>query len=155
MAGRFEAGDLDEEAARVVLLGTHHEQQHQELLLTDIKHALWCNPLGPAYRDDLPRRPGHAAPLRWIARDEAVAEIGAAPWPRSAQFAYDNESPRHRELVAAHVLASRPVSNAEYAKFVDEGGYSEPTPWLSDAWTLSRADGRRGDGTGCVVGRGV
>src|SRR3546814_375097 len=62
MAGRFEAGDLDEEAARVVLLGTHHEQQHQELLLTDIKHALWCNPLGPAYRDDLPRRPGHAAP---------------------------------------------------------------------------------------------
>src|SRR3546814_3023182 len=64
MAGRFEAGDLDEEAARVALLGTHHEQQHQELLLTDIKHALWCNPLGPAYRDDLPRRPGHAAPLR-------------------------------------------------------------------------------------------
>src|SRR3546814_8950168 len=55
------------------LLGTHHEQQHQELLLTDIKHALWCNPLGPAHRDDLPRRPGHAAPLRWIARDEAVA----------------------------------------------------------------------------------
>src|SRR3546814_5611397 len=79
MAGRFEAGDLDEAAARVVLLGTHHEQQHQELLLTDIKHALWCNPLGPAYRDDLPQRPGHAAPLRWIARDEAVAEIGAAP----------------------------------------------------------------------------
>src|SRR3546814_4033607 len=91
--------------------------------------------------DDLPRRPGHAAPLRWIARDEAVAEIGAAPWPRSAQFAYDNESPRHRELVAAHALASRPVSNAEYAKFVDEGGYAEPTLWLSDAWTLLRAEG--------------
>src|SRR3546814_18598471 len=113
MAGRFEAGDLDEEAARVVLLGTHHEQQHQELLLTDIKHALWCNPLGPAYRDGLGHRPGSAAPLRWIARDEAVVEIGAAPWPRSTQFAYDNESPRHRELVAAHALASRPVRNAE------------------------------------------
>src|SRR3546814_4528776 len=56
-------------------------------------------------------------------------------------FAYDNESPRHRELVAAHVLASRPVSNAEYAKFVDEGGYAEPTLWLSDAWTLLRAEG--------------
>ncbi|MFC3716259.1 ergothioneine biosynthesis protein EgtB [Luteimonas soli] len=141
MARRFDAGDLDEDAERVILLGTHHEQQHQELLLTDIKHALWCNPLGPAYRNDLPQRPGRAAPLRWIARDEAVAEIGAAPWPQARGFAYDNESPRHRELVAAHALASRPVSNAEYAKFVDEGGYAEPTLWLSDAWALLRAEG--------------
>src|SRR3546814_20687202 len=76
-----------------------------------------------------------------MARGEAVAEMGAAPWPRSAQFAYDIEAPRHRELVAAHALASRPVSNAEYAKFVDECGYAEPTLWLSDAWTLLRPEG--------------
>src|SRR3546814_7820988 len=113
MGGSFGAGDFDEVAARVVLLGTHHEQQHQELLLTDIKHALWCNPLGPAYRDDLPQRPGHAAPLRWIARDEAVAEIGAAPWPRSAQFAYDNESPRSEE----HTSELQSLMRISYAVF--------------------------------------
>src|SRR5690606_19507861 len=141
MARRFETGDFDEDAARVILLGTHHEQQHQELLLTDIKHALWCNPLGPAYREDLAHRPGAAAPLRWLAREEAVAEIGAAPWPRAPGFAYDNESPRHRELVAAHALASRPVGNAEYAQFVQEGGYADPALWLSDGWALLQAEG--------------
>ncbi|MGN7727165.1 ergothioneine biosynthesis protein EgtB [Luteimonas sp. 22616] len=141
MARRFEAGDLDEEAARIILLGTHHEQQHQELLLTDIKHALWCNPLGPAYRDDLPDNPGRATPLRWIARDEAIVEIGAAPWPASSRFAYDNESPRHRVLVPAHALASRPVSNDEYAQFVADGGYGNAELWLSDGWALLRAEG--------------
>ena len=141
MARRLDAGDLDAAAARVVLLGTHHEQQHQELLLTDIKHALWCNPLGPAYRDDLAHRAGPAAPLRWVARDEAVAETGAAPWPDAVEFAYDNESPRHRVLVAAHALASRPVSNAEYAQFVDDGAYANPALWLSDGWALLQAEG--------------
>jgi ergothioneine biosynthesis protein EgtB len=141
MARRFEAGDFDEEAARVILLGSHHEQQHQELLLTDIKHALWCNPLGPAYRDDLPRSAGQATPLRWIVRDEAIVEIGATPWPASPRFAYDNESPRHRVLVPAHALAARPVSNGEYARFVDDGGYANAELWLSDGWALLRAEG--------------
>ena len=143
MARRLEAGDLDDDTARVVLLGTHHEQQHQELLLTDIKHALWCNPLGPAYRDDLPHRAGPATPLRWIARDEAIVEMGAAPWPQAAAFAYDNESPRHRALVAAHALSSRPVSNDEYAQFVADGGYANAELWLSDGWTLLQAEGWR------------
>lgn len=143
MARRFDAGDFDQDAARVILLGTHHEQQHQELLLTDIKHALWSNPLAPAYRDDLPHRPGEAAPLRWIARDEAIVEIGAAPWPQAPRFAYDNESPRHRVLVAAHALASRPVGNAEYAQFVDDGGYANAELWLSDGWALLQAEGWR------------
>ena len=141
MARRFEAGDLDADAARVLLLGTHHEQQHQELLLTDIKHALWRNPLGPAYRDDLVHRAGDATPLRWVAYDEAVVETGAAPWPQAPAFAYDNESPRHRVLVAAHTLASRPVSNAEYARFVDDGGYADPALWLSDGWARLQAEG--------------
>ncbi len=141
MARRFEAGDLGGDTARVALLGTHHEQQHQELLLTDIKHALWCNPLAPAYREDLLHRPGTATPLRWIARDEAIAETGAPPWPQSASFAYDNESPRHRVLVAAHALASRPVSNGEYAQFVDDGGYANAELWLSDGWAQRQAEG--------------
>jgi ergothioneine biosynthesis protein EgtB len=141
MARRFDAGDLDVEAMRVLRLGTHHEQQHQELLLTDIKHAFWCNPLGPAYRDDLAIRTGSPSPLRWIARDESIVEIGAAAWPQADAFAYDNESPRHRALVAAHALASRPVSNGEYAGFVADGGYTNAGLWLSDGWSLLQAEG--------------
>src|SRR5690606_23718768 len=80
-------------------------------------------------------------PLRWVACDEAVVEIGAAPWPDAVEFAYDNESPRHRVLVAAHALASRPVSNAEYAQFVDDGAYANPALWLSDGWALLQAEG--------------
>src|SRR3546814_20761476 len=73
MAGRFEAGHPDEEAARVVLHGTHPEQQHQELLLPDTKHALWCNPLGPGSRGNLPRRPGQPAPLLSVARHDPTS----------------------------------------------------------------------------------
>ncbi|WP_368562896.1 ergothioneine biosynthesis protein EgtB [Pseudoxanthomonas sp. UTMC 1351] len=138
---RFADGDLREDDLRTLLLGTHHEQQHQELLLTDIKHAFWSNPLAPVYRGDLPTHPGHAVPLRWVARDEAIIEIGAAPWPQSQAFAYDNESPRHRVLVPAHALASRPVSNGEYREFIADGGYRTPDLWLSEGWEQVRAQG--------------
>ena len=146
MTERFAAGDFDADAARVVLLGTHHEQQHQELLLTDIKHALWCNPLQPAYRNDLAVRPGVATPSRWLAYDEAIVAIGAAPWPAVGEhaaeaFAYDNESPCHRVLVAAHALADRPVNNGEYRAFIDVGGYADPNLWLSDGWARVQLDG--------------
>lgn len=134
------AGDLDDALAEVLLLGTHHEQQHQELLLTDIKHAFWCNPLAPAYRDDLAPAGGAAAPLRWIARDEGIVEIGAPAWPGTSGFAYDNESPRHRTLVPAHALANRPVSNGEYAGFIADGGYRKAALWLSEAWDLLQRD---------------
>ncbi len=140
MAERFAADDLDTQVARVLLLGTHHEQQHQELLLTDIKHAFWCNPLAPAYREDLSVRTGRATPLRWIAHDESITEVGAAAWPQADAFAYDNESPRHRVLVAAHALANRPVSNAEFAEFVADGGYANAELWLSDGWALLQAE---------------
>jgi ergothioneine biosynthesis protein EgtB len=132
----FNAGDFDEEALQVLLLGTHHEQQHQELLLTDIKHALWSNPLRPAYRDDLPQADGVATALRWTPFDDAIVDIGAPRWPAAPAFAYDNESPRHRVLIGAHALAQRPVSNAEYRAFVDDGGYADPMLWLSDGWDL-------------------
>ena len=144
MAQRFDSGDLDEPLAQVALMGTHHEQQHQELLLTDIKHAFWCNPLHPAYRDDLrDARGAGASALRWIARDEAIVEIGAPAWPQAQAFAYDNESPRHRALVPAHALASRPVSNGEYLQFVADGGYRNAALWLSEGWERLQAEQRR------------
>jgi ergothioneine biosynthesis protein EgtB len=141
MAERFAAGDLNADEARVVLLGTHHEQQHQELFLTDIKHAFWCNPLKPAYRDDLAVHPGEATPLRWLRYDEAIIEIGAAPWPDADAFAFDSESPRHRVLVGAHALASRPVSNAEYRAFIDDGGYRNAGVWMSEGWMRVQQEG--------------
>jgi len=135
------AGGLDDDAQRRIVLGLHHEQQHQELLLTDIKHALWCNPLRPAYREDLRVATAPAAPLQWVARDEQLGHVGAPAWPEADGFAFDNESPRHRVLVPAHALASRPVSNAEYRAFIDAGGYRDPALWLSDGWALASAAG--------------
>lgn len=131
---QLQAGTLEPQTLQILELGLQHEQQHQELLLTDIKHAFWRNPLGPAYRADLATQHAPASPLRWLQRDEQISEIGAAPWPAHADFAYDNESPRHRVLVPAHALASRPVSNAEYAEFIADGGYRTVGLWLSDGW---------------------
>ena len=136
----LQADALDEQARRQLLLGLHHEQQHQELLLTDIKHALWSNPLQPAYRDDLAHPGGSASPLAWIGRAEQIIEIGAPAWPAHPDFAYDNESPVHRVLVPAHALASRPVSNAEFRQFVEAGGYREPGHWMSEGWTLCQQE---------------
>ncbi|KGM53113.1 hypothetical protein N799_12870 [Lysobacter arseniciresistens ZS79] len=137
----LDRGDLDAGTLQRIELGLQHEQQHQELLLTDIKHALWCNPLRPAYDPGLPQRPGVASAMQWIAADEAVVEAGASAWPRAAGFAYDNESPRHRVLVGAHALASRPVSNAEYRAFIDDGGYRTAGLWLSDGWDTVEREG--------------
>ncbi|GHE27008.1 ergothioneine biosynthesis protein EgtB [Vulcaniibacterium thermophilum] len=135
---------LDGEARRILLLGLHHEQQHQELLLTDVLHGLACHPGRPAYRDDLPApASGDAvcAACAWIAFDEAVVEIGASPWPAHRGFAFDNESPRHRVLTAAFQLAARPVSNAEFRAFVEDGGYRTPSLWLSDGWETVEREG--------------
>lgn len=145
IARAFAEGSLSDDVARVLLLGTHHEQQHQELLLTDIKHAFWCNPLNPVYRDDLVQhrsQPGASqAPLRWIGSDEAIVPIGAPRWPDTPDFAFDSESPRHRQLVPAHALASRPATNAEYQAFVEDGGYRSAGLWMSDGWAeLQRED---------------
>ncbi|WP_267086399.1 ergothioneine biosynthesis protein EgtB [Xanthomonas sacchari] len=137
---QLQAGALAPQTLQILELGLQHEQQHQELLLTDIKHAFWRNPLGPAYRADLVMQHAPASPLRWLQRDEQISEIGAAPWPAHAGFAYDNESPRHRVLVPAHALASRPVSNAEYDEFIADGGYRTVGLWLSDGWARRCAE---------------
>lgn len=141
MRDRLQRGALETRLLDVVELGLHHEQQHQELLLTDIKHAFFSNPLTPAYCEDLPQTAGGAAALNWIARQESIVEAGHAVWPGDDGFAYDNESPRHRVLVPAHALASRPVSNAEFLAFIEDGGYRTAGVWLSAGWDAVRSRG--------------
>lgn len=111
-------------------LGQHHEQQHQELMLTDIKHVFASNPLRPAYRA-LPAPPAGTTPaLEWLRYAGGVQSIGHA----GAGFAFDNESPRHKVFVNDFQLASRPVTNREFIEFVAAGGYVRPEYWLSDGW---------------------
>jgi len=138
---RLQAGPLDDATLQVLELGTHHEQQHQELLLTDIKHAFWSNPLAPAYRKDLAITRGEPRLLRWISSEEKTVQIGAAPWPDAAAFAFDGESPRHRVTLPAHALASRPVTNGEFNDFIAAGAYLNPGLWLSDGWDRVQAEG--------------
>ncbi len=130
--------DDDPELAVLVELGLQHEQQHQELLLTDIKHAFWCNPLQPAYRAvQASPEPAKTVPLRFVDGREGIVEIGH----RGDGFAFDNETPRHRSLLQPHALANRLVTNAEYLAFVREGGYREPGLWLSDGWATVQREG--------------
>ena len=118
------------EVALRIAIGLNHEQQHQELLLTDIKHNFWVNPLFPAYRSDLPQSSAASAPLQWCGYEGGLGEIGR----HGEGFAYDNEWPRHRVYVEPYRLASRLVNNGEFAAFIDDGGYRRPELWLSDGW---------------------
>ena len=124
------AGPLSPEVAALVELGLNHEQQHQELMLTDIKHVFSVNPLRPAYVARETVDTSERAQLKWVAFPEDVAWIG---WDHTA-FAYDNETPRHREFVGAFELASRLVTNGEYLEFMADGGYKRPELWLSLGW---------------------
>ncbi len=135
MAPLFAIAGEDAELAQIMELGLQHEQQHQELILTDVKHLLSRNPLAPAYRRPRPLPP-HAAPLlRWIAHDGGLTEVGAD----GSGFAFDNESPRHRVYVAPFELAAHPVTNREYLAFIDDGGYRRPELWLALGWDLVQA----------------
>jgi ergothioneine biosynthesis protein EgtB len=123
-------GDEPEIAART-LLGLHHEQQHQELLLTDIKHVFSCNPLLPAVHPALERPPAATAPAhRFLQGHAGIREIGA----RGEEFCFDNERPRHRVLLQEHAIGSRLITNGEYLEFIEDGAYREPALWLSDGW---------------------
>ena len=137
------------EIAALVELGMHHEQQHQELILTDVLHALSLNPLKPAMSDQSRRqerrshmessrrdeRRSHMPDPSFIAHDGGVVEIGAG----KSGFAFDNERPRHRVLLEPFLIASRPVTCGEYLAFVRDGGYAEPRLWLSDGWAFVQA----------------
>ena len=132
------ACDDDPHIVTLVELGLHHEQQHQELLLTDIKHAFWCNPLKPAYRAPIVlSAESKVVPLRFVEGRDGIVEIGH----RGEGFAFDNETPRHRALLHPHALANRLVNNAEFLAFVHEGGYREPGLWLSDGWATVQREG--------------
>ena len=135
---------LEDEAARRIVLGLEHEQQHQELIATDIKHALFTNPLHPAYLEAPPEQkpnPTIAPPLDWISFNPALTEIGLTLDPNSTEaFAFDNEIPRHKVYIAPYRLANRPVTCAEYLAFMEQNGYNRPELWLSEGWITQRAE---------------
>jgi len=127
-------------AARVEL-GLAHEQQHQELLLTDVKHLFSCNPLAPAFRPvSIQSLPVRARALEWIEGPHGIVEIGSD----GAGFSFDNEGPRHKVHLAPYALADRLVTNAEVREFIDAGGYRRGDLWLSDGWAqVQREDWQR------------
>lgn len=123
----------------LVVLGFHHEQQHQELLLTDIKHILALNPLRPAYRSDLETAAPTAMTTReqWLDYPGGLYSIGYV----GEDFAFDNESPHHSVYLQDYYLASRLVTNGEYLEFIKAGGYSKPEYWLSEGWATIQSQG--------------
>ncbi len=126
--------------ADLVELGLHHEQQHQELILTDIKYLLGTQPLRPAYLPDPCIAPTPEVPLEWVAFEEGLRTIGHGGHG-GKNFAFDNEGPRHKVFLPAFELASRPVNCGEYLRFIDDGGYGRPELWLSDGWDALRVQG--------------
>ena len=128
---------LDETLAAIVDLGLHHEQQHQELVLTDLKHMLGQNPLRPAYRDLPEPAAADPGPIRWCEQPGGIASIGH----EGGGFSFDNERPRHRVLLEPFALASRLTTNREYLEFIEDRGYQRPELWLSDGWTAVRSGG--------------
>ena len=124
--------------APIVELGLHHEQQHQELLLTDLKYNFACNPLRPTYvRREHPPRPQRVSALQWLSLPEGVYRIGHD----GQGFAFDNESPPHRSFVEPFQLASRLITNGEYLAFMADGGYARPELWLSMGWDTVQREG--------------
>lgn len=134
--GRLLNGAPDE-ALHLVELGLQHEEQHQELLLTDALHALSLNPLRPAYDLDWRDPAPDAAPPVMLAGPEGVVEIGHD----GIGYAFDNETPRHRHFLAPYRIANRLVTNAEWAAFIADSGYRSPLLWMSDGWAACQAQG--------------
>lgn len=123
----------DNEVLSRLILGLHHEQQHQELLLMDIKHILAANPLMPVYRSDVAASAnGASQPLEWIGFPDGLHSIGLTPARET--FAFDNETPQHQQYLAPFWLANRPVTNREFMAFIEDGGYRRVDLWLSDGW---------------------
>ena len=142
LAGLIADADADTftAIAPLIELGVHHEQQHQELLLMDIKHVLSCNPTKPAYRSFGSDGVHVIAPsLGWVDVDpgEGIIEVGHA----GSGFAYDNETPRHRTLLRPFRIADRLVTAGEWLAFMDDGGYERPELWLSEGWASVQTDG--------------
>jgi len=126
-----------EKAEPLVALGLHHEQQHQELILMDIKHAFSCNPLEPVFRAQTLEPAGAASALGWIAYEGGLRRIGH----EGEAFAFDNEGPRHRVWLEPFALADRPATAGEALDFIADGGYTRPELWLSDGWAAVQRHG--------------
>ena len=130
--------DLPPNACALVALGCHHEEQHQELMLTDMLHLFAQNPIAPAIWEPVPSAPVAApGPLGWIEGRTGVVAIGHD----GTGFAFDCEGPRHDTLLAPHALADRAVTNGEWAAFIEAGGYADARHWLSDGWAWVQANG--------------
>ena len=135
-------GAADAETWQIIFplleLGIHHEQQHQELILMDIKHVFFANPLRPHYQSPPdPTAESHNTSAEWIEFPGGLVEIGYA----GNRFAFDNEKPRHRTWLDPYCLASRPVTCGEFLSFIDDGGYRRPELWLSDGWAAIEREG--------------
>jgi ergothioneine biosynthesis protein EgtB len=138
MGGTMSAGELPPDLLDLIELGLHHEQQHQELILTDLKHHFSRSPLLPAYRNGMDSDTS-VSPTQIAADFVGFAGGHAEIGHDGMSFAFDNELPRHGVWLAPFELATRPVSNREYLAFIGDGGYRRPELWLSDGWdTLSR-----------------
>jgi ergothioneine biosynthesis protein EgtB len=138
---RLLGSDLAPGVPELVTLGLHHEQQHQELLLMDIKHVLSRNPLRPVYRDNHQCTGERMVPPKagWIEHESGTAEIGH----QGPEFAFDNEYPRHPVYLTPFALADRPVTNGEWLTFMEAGGYERHEFWLSDGWSVVMNQGWR------------
>ncbi|GIW88408.1 MAG: ergothioneine biosynthesis protein EgtB [Isosphaeraceae bacterium] len=149
------ADRIDHRTAAVIELGLNHEQQHQELLVTDLKLGFWHNPTKPAVWPGVAAAvdDGSAAPPRWIEVPGGLRQIGHA----GSGFAFDNEGPRHTTYVRGYRIADRPVCCGEFLAFIEDGGYDRPELWLSDGWAAARSGGWRAplywerDGDGWMI----
>ncbi|MBB4838266.1 ergothioneine biosynthesis protein EgtB [Sphingomonas kyeonggiensis] len=131
--------DLPPAAQALVLLGCNHEEQHQELLLTDILHHFSVNPLEPAVWQGAPKVPvAMPGPVGWIEGRAGLVQVGV---PSDSTFSFDCEGPRHQALLTPHAIADRTVTNGEWAAFIADGGYRDPRHWLSDGWAWVKSEG--------------
>ncbi|MFN0218031.1 MAG: ergothioneine biosynthesis protein EgtB [Hyphomicrobium sp.] len=136
--GRMLSDAVGEDAARLIEIGINHEQQHQELMLTDILALFAANPINPAYRDDGGEpAAAESAPVKWIGYAGGIVTIGS----NGDTFIWDNEGPRHDVLLRPFRLASRLVNNAEWMQFIADGGYRTPSLWLADGWAHVQHEG--------------
>ena len=123
------------ELKRRIIIGIEHEQQHQELMLTDIKRNLFANPMVPALSNKKIESEQVPA-LEWLQFPEGIYQAGTGSPENNIDFSFDNERPRHNVFLAAFQIANRPVCNAEFLRFIENGGYQNAAWWLSDAWDL-------------------
>ncbi|MBZ5751060.1 ergothioneine biosynthesis protein EgtB [Metabacillus rhizolycopersici] len=129
--------ELRSKIGPIIEIGLNHEQQHQELLFTDIKYNFYVNPLRPVYRKKTQSSTSVNQPLNWEVFKEGLIKIGH----NGKGFSFDNESPRHKVWLESYEIASRPVTNGEFIEFIEDGGYEKVAYWLSDGWMAVKAEG--------------